>query len=60
VFNTVNEVLVMGDNLLAFGKVVAWSGTEPIGGLCYVDPGDGSLGSCRADAAIWVGSWDSS
>jgi hypothetical protein len=59
VFNTVNQVLVAGDNLLAFGKVVAWSGTEAIGGLCYVDPGDGSLGSCRADAAIWVGTWQS-
>lgn len=58
VFNTVNEVLVAGDKLLAFGKVVAWSGTEPIGGLCYVDPGDGSRGSCRADATIWVGFWD--
>jgi len=58
VFNTVNEALVAGDRLLAFGKVVAWSGTEDLGGLCYVDPGDGSLGSCRADAAIWVGTWD--
>ena len=59
VFNTVNGALVAGDRLLAFGKVVAWSGTEQIGGLCYKDPGDGSVGSCRADAAIWVGTWDS-
>lgn len=57
-FNTVNQVLAIDDRLLAVGKVVAWSSTEPIGGLCYVDPGDGSLGSCRADAAIWVGTWD--
>lgn len=60
VFNNVNQVLVVDDQLLAFGHVVAWSGTERIGGLCYVDPGDGSLGSCRADAAIWVGTWHGS
>jgi hypothetical protein len=58
VFNTVNQVLVADDQLLAFGKVVAWSETEPIGGLCYIDAGDGSRGSCRADATIWVGTWD--
>jgi hypothetical protein len=58
VFNTINEVVVADDQLFAFGKVVAWSGTEPIGGLCYIDPGDGSMGSCRADAAIWVGTWE--
>jgi hypothetical protein len=51
-FNTINQVLIVDNQLLAFGKVVAWSGTEPIG-ACYLD-----TGWCRADAAIWVGTWD--
>jgi hypothetical protein len=54
VFNTVNQALVDGDQLLAFGKVVTYSGTEPIGGSCYTDV----PGWCRADAAIWVGTWE--
>lgn len=52
-FNIVNQVMVADGRLLAVGKVVAWSSTEPIGGPCYIDSG----GSCRADAAIWVGTW---
>jgi hypothetical protein len=52
-------LIVAGDRLLAVGKFVEWSGSEPIGGVCYVDPGDGSLGSCRADAAVWIGAWPS-
>lgn len=54
-FNTVNQVLVADGRLLAVGKVVAWSSTEPLG-PCYIDSG----GSCRPDAAIWVGTWDGS
>jgi hypothetical protein len=54
VFNTVNQALVAGDQLLVFGKVVTYSGTEPIGGSCYTDV----PGWCRADAAIWIGTWE--
>jgi hypothetical protein len=54
VFNTVNQALVDGDQLLVFGKVVTYSGTEPIGGACYTE----TPGWCRADAAIWVGTWE--
>lgn len=49
------SLLDEGSRIFAVGRTLAWSGTEEIGRRCYVDPGDGSRGSCRSDATVWIG-----
>ena len=52
-FEAGSVLILVDDRILAVGKFVEWSGTDPIGGPCYIDNG----GSCRSDAAIWIGTW---
>jgi hypothetical protein len=57
-YEFVNDLLAVGPTVIAFGADGIWSGTEDIGGAtCSWDPGDGSAGQCRTDAAVWVGTW---
>ncbi len=57
-YGTLTHVIRTANRLVAVGSFVEWSSTEDIGGRCNQDPGDGSLGSCRSDAAIWIGTWN--
>jgi hypothetical protein len=53
-----NDLFAVGDSVVAVGRTLAFSSTEDLGGLCSWDPGDGSAGSCRADPALWIGTWE--
>ena len=55
---TVNEVGVLGDIVIAAGRTLTYSGAGDFEGRCMWDPGDGSAGACRTDAAIWIGTWE--
>ena len=56
---SVNALLFLEGSVFAFGKDGVWSRSEDIGGgTCNADPGDGSLGQCRSDAAVWIGTFD--
>jgi hypothetical protein len=50
----VSDLLAIDGDLLAFGYDVAWSADRDLGG------GDCLLmaGHCRADAAVWIATWD--
>jgi hypothetical protein len=52
-FGTVNQVIPVGSGLMAVGSFVEWSGSEDLGAPCET-----ATGSCRADAAIWIGNWE--
>ncbi|MBN2114083.1 MAG: hypothetical protein JW785_08160 [Acidimicrobiia bacterium] len=52
-FGTVNRVIRTGSGLVAVGSFVEYSGTEDLGKSCSRSPG-----SCRSDAAIWIGQWN--
>jgi hypothetical protein len=55
----INGLLYLEGTVFAFGKYGVWSRTEDIGGgSCLYDPGDGTLGQCRTDAAVWIGTFD--
>lgn len=58
IYWTVNDIIRYEDFFLAVGRSLTWSSTEDLGGDCYWDPGDGSAGRCRTDAAIWIGNWN--
>lgn len=54
---TVNDVTSIGDAFVVVGRVLSWSNVDDLGARCSWDPGDGSAGSCRTDAAVWIGTW---
>ncbi len=55
-FSTITDIIDAGP-LVAVGSVVTYSSSEDIGGECL---GDTSGGSCRSDAAVFIGTWEES
>jgi hypothetical protein len=58
IYFTINDLNVYGDVVIAAGRTLAYSGSDDFEGRCYWDPGDGSAGACRTDAAVWIGTWE--
>jgi hypothetical protein len=58
IYFTINDVKSIGDVVIAAGRTLAHTSSEDFEGRCMWDPGNGSAGRCRTDAAVWIGNWE--
>ena len=53
IYWSINDLVPIGNSLVAVGRTNSWSSTEDLGGRCYWDENVW----CRTDAALWIGNW---
>jgi hypothetical protein len=53
IYWTINDLVPVGDSMVAVGRTGVWSRADDLGGRCSWDESV----SCRTDAAFWIGNW---